>query len=82
MILVVVIVIVIVILLWKRKFKYNVGGSNINTTGFSKEKTCENIPMGMTNVNSPSQLKTVDTERPLGKFEEVEEEHNTDIESD
>ena len=81
MIFVVVVVIVIAILLWKRKFKYNFGGSNINTTGFSKEKTFENIPMGMTDVivNSSLQLKEVDTE---GKFEEVEEEHLIDIESD
>ena len=79
---VVVVVIVIAILLWKRKFKYSVDSSNINTTGFPKEKTCENIPMGMTDVNSPSQLKTVDSERPLGKFEEVEEEHNIYIDLD
>ena len=67
-ILVVAVVIVNAILLWKRKFKYNI---NSNATGVPKETTS---PIEMADVNSSPQLKAVDTESPLGKFEEVEKE--------
>ena len=66
--------VVIAILVWKRKFKNKV---SINSAGVPTTS-----PIEMDGVDSSSQLKTVDTESSLKKFEEAEEkEVDTDLDN-